>query len=49
MGRDMILTLPTDRVKLLKAGFTGKQIEKVFVTLNNYHVVEGNVLYENNY
>lgn len=40
-----ILALPAERVKLLKAGLTGKQIEKVFVVLNGYRVVDGNVMF----
>lgn len=41
MVENMILALPEERVKLLKEGLTGKQIEKVFVVLNNYKVVDG--------
>lgn len=43
---DMILELSADRVKLLKKGLTGKQIEKVFVVLNDYKVIDANILYD---
>lgn len=40
----LILASPEDRVKLLRAGLTGMQIEKVFVILNHLETV-GMVLY----
>lgn len=41
----MILGSPGERVKLLKAGLTGGQIEKVFVALNDYKLIKSPVLY----
>ncbi len=41
----LILASPDERVKLLKAGKTGKQIEKRFVELNNFRLVN-TVLYD---
>jgi hypothetical protein len=29
-----------ERVKLLKAGFSGKQIEKMYVALNDFKIVD---------
>lgn len=40
----LILASPGERVKLLRAGFTGKQIENLFIELNNYRLVNA-VLY----
>lgn len=40
----LILASPDERVKLLRAGITGKQIEKLFVELNQFKIV-GQVLY----
>ncbi|MGB8216251.1 MAG: hypothetical protein WCE94_03025 [Candidatus Methanoperedens sp.] len=39
-----LLKLPDERVKLLKAGFNGKEIEQLFLILNHYRTL-GNVLY----
>lgn len=40
----IILATPAERVKLLRAGLTGKQIEDVFIALNGYSIV-GAVLF----
>ena len=42
----LILASPDERVKLLRAGITGKQIEKIFVELNNYRLINTPVLYD---
>ena len=42
----LILASPAERVKLLKAGITGKQIEILFVELNNYTMINTPVLYD---
>lgn len=42
---ELILASPDERVKLLRAGITGKQIEKLFVELNHFKIV-GAVLYD---
>lgn len=42
----LILASPDERVKLLRAGFTGKQIEVLFVELNNYRIIDTPVLYD---
>jgi len=34
-----VLESRNERVKLLKAGFTGKQIETIYVILNSLYVV----------
>ena len=41
----LILASPDERVKLLRAGITGKQIEKLFVELNHFKIV-GAILYD---
>lgn len=41
----LILASPDERVKLLRAGITGKQIEKLFVELNQFKIV-GAILYD---
>ncbi len=41
----LILASPDERVKLLRAGVTGKQIEKLFVELNHFKIV-GAILYD---
>jgi len=41
----LILSSPDERVKLLRAGITGKQIEKLFVELNHFKIV-GAILYD---
>jgi hypothetical protein len=35
----MILETRDDRIKLLKAGFTGKQIEALFFVVNHFEAV----------
>ncbi len=35
----MILATREERVKLLKQGFTGKEIEKLYLVLNNFTVI----------
>jgi hypothetical protein len=40
----MPLGTAQERVKLLKAGQTGQQIEKKYVQLNNFKIVGGNLL-----
>lgn len=42
----MILASPSERVKLLRAGFTGKEIEIVFLALNDYRMIKCAVLYD---
>lgn len=42
----LILASPDERVKLLRAGITGKQIETLFVELNNYRMINAPVLYD---
>lgn len=41
----MVLETPEERVKLLKAGLTGKDIEKLYVRYNEFKVISGNVLF----
>lgn len=41
----LILASPDERVILLRAGITGKQIENLFVELNQFKIV-GAVLYD---
>jgi len=43
---ELILASPDERVKLLRAGITGKQIEALFVGLNNYRLINTPVLYD---
>lgn len=40
----MVLETAQERVNLLKAGQTGQQIEEKFVQLNNFKIVDGNLL-----
>lgn len=42
----LILATPEERVKLLRAGLTGKQIETVFVVLNGFSTATGRVLFD---
>ena len=35
----VMLETPEERVKLLKAGFTGKTIEKLYIQYNNFKIV----------
>lgn len=39
-----ILETPEERVRLLKAGIHGKDIEKIYVAYNGFKMVMGNVL-----
>ncbi len=41
-----MLETPEERVKLLKAGITGKTIEKLYVIYNNFKVVRNPALFE---
>ena len=34
-----------ERVKLLKRGFTGKDIEKAYLMINDMRIIDRNVLY----
>ncbi len=34
-----------ERVKLLKAGFSGKEVEKLYLIVNNFEVRNKNILY----
>ncbi len=34
-----MLETPEERIKLLKAGYTGKTIEKLYIQLNNFKIV----------
>lgn len=43
-----ILGSGEERVKLLKSGFTGKEIEKLYVILNFFDVVDVNWLESHN-
>jgi hypothetical protein len=36
---DLILGTREERIKLLKAGFTGKEIEMLFIKNNNFKIV----------
>ena len=40
-----MLETRNERVKLLKAGFDGKRIEKEYVTGNNIKIIKSNLLY----
>ena len=42
----MILTSSKERVNLLKAGLTGKQIETIYVVLNGISIKNSNILYD---
>ena len=41
-----MLETPEERVKLLKTGFTQKQIEKLYIEGNNFKLVNTPVLFE---
>lgn len=41
----LILVSPGERVKLLRAGITGNQIEILFVKLNNYKLIKNPILF----
>lgn len=34
-----------ERVRLLKRGFTGKEIEKAYLMINDMRIIDRNVLY----
>lgn len=40
----MVLETREERVKLLKAGVLGKEIEYLYVQLNGFKIVSGNIL-----
>lgn len=41
-----MLETPQERVKLLKAGISGKKIEELYISLNNFKIVHNPVLLE---
>lgn len=41
-----MLETSQERVKLLKAGLTGKQIEKIYLKVNDFRLINGNLLFE---
>jgi hypothetical protein len=41
-----MLETPEERVKLLKAGFTGKAIEKLYIEVNNFKITHNPVIIE---
>ncbi len=41
-----MLETPEERVKLLKAGVTGKTIEQLYITYNNFKIVRTPVRFE---
>ncbi len=41
-----MLAKSEDRVKLLKKGFSQKQIEKLYIKANNFKIVNPNILFE---
>ena len=41
-----MLETPEERVKLLKAGITGKTIEELYVMYNNFKIVSSPLLFE---
>jgi hypothetical protein len=41
-----MLETSKERVKLLKAGIPGKRIETMYITLNNFKIVQKPVLFE---
>lgn len=40
----MVLETREERVKLLKAGVNGKDIEKMYIKQNGFKIVGGNIL-----
>jgi hypothetical protein len=36
-----MLETPRERVELLKAGFSGKKIEELYIKHNNFRIVDG--------
>ena len=45
----MILGVPQERVKLLKAGADRKLMEKLYVERNNFKIVGGHLLFDLTY
>jgi hypothetical protein len=43
-----MLDIPEERVKLLKTGLSGKEIEKLYIEQNNFKIVCTPILYEVN-
>lgn len=43
----MVLETRDERTKLLKAGISGKEIEKLYIQINGFKIVCGNVYYNN--
>ncbi len=41
-----MLETPHERVELLKAGISGKKIEELYISLNNFKVVHNPMLWE---
>ncbi len=42
----MILETPQDRVILLRTGFTGRQIEELYIACNNFKIVSTPAIFE---
>lgn len=38
---EIVLATPEERVRLLKAGFTGEEIERAYVALNGFKIRNG--------
>jgi hypothetical protein len=38
MGDELMLETANERILLLKAGITGKQIEELYISLNNFEI-----------
>ena len=41
-----MLETPEERIKLLKAGVNGKLIEELYITSNNFKIVNATVLFK---
>jgi|GEM_PF-867893 len=41
-----MLETPCERVKLLKAGISGKKIEEMYILYNNYNIINIPLFYE---
>ena len=41
-----MLETAEERVKLLKAGFTGKEIEKLYIEYNNFKIIRSHILFD---
>jgi hypothetical protein len=41
-----MLETPLERIKLLKAGISGKKIEELYITYNNFKIVHSPVICE---